>query len=252
VTTLVTQHFGAPASARDARAQLFARSRAVDELAGRTVWCASGLPRGLEQAGRLRGSLVWADADGVAAGALAVPSEDPARDAALLLDGMLGGEPSAAHPGASERDAYRGAAGSGDALLDADVRADDVVVLHDALAAVMAGPIRERGAHTVWRVQLAGPGGERLVSEALRFLREYTSGVDAYVVTWDEDSGRGVVAHEIGALMPSADVLAAKDVVGESSAEDLAWGCLLADVVHGDRWESVGGRVHVRPVVAAR
>jgi hypothetical protein len=139
------------------------------------------------------------------------------------------------------------------ALVGGGVRADDVVVLHDALAATLVGPIRERGAHTVWHVQIAGPAGGRLVSEALRFMREYTSGVDAYLLTWDEDAGHGVVAHEIGALMPSVGVLAAKDVVGagESSA-DLAWGCLLADVVHGDRWESVGGRVHVRPVVAAR
>jgi hypothetical protein len=249
LTTLVTQHFGAPASARDARAQAFARSRAVDELAGRTVWSASGLPRGHEQAGRLRGSLVWADAEGVSAGALDVPSEDPARDAALLLDCMLGGEPTGAHPGAPERDAYLGTVGTG---TGADVRPDDVVVLHDALAAALAGQIRERGAHTVWHVQLAGPAAQQAVSEALRFLRDYTSGVDAYLVTWDEDAGHGMVAHEIGALMPSVGVLAAKDVVGETSAADLAWGCLLADVVHGDRWESVGGRVHVRPVVAAR
>jgi hypothetical protein len=252
VTTLVTQHFGAPTSSRDARAQAFARSRAVDELAGRTVWCAAALPEGREQAERLQSSLSWTGADGVGTQSLRVSGEVPLREAAQQLDALLGGDAAGGWPGTAERDAYDDGSGSGETLLRGDVAADDVVVFCDPLTAALASAVRERGAHTMWHVRIADPEESAEAAEALRFMRDYTEGVDAYLVTWEEDTGRGVVAHEIGALMPSADVLAAKELLGSEEGDDLAWGCLLADVVHGDRWESVGGMVHARPVVAAR
>ncbi len=49
-----TERFGAPTTIRAQRMHTFERERAVDLLAGRTVWSASALPRGHERADGLR------------------------------------------------------------------------------------------------------------------------------------------------------------------------------------------------------
>jgi hypothetical protein len=254
VSTLVTQRFGAPTSARGARAQDFARSRAVDELAGRTVWCATALPDGEATARELQASLGWAGADGVAAGWLDVGGEEPLREAAQRLDtGLAGTAAAAGWPfGAQERDCYADGVDSGESLVGDGVRADDVVVLYDALTTVLVQAIRERGAHAVWHVRI--PPGEHAaaVDDALGFLHDYTNGVGAYVLSWTERAGAGPAEHRIAALIPALGVVSDKHAAPEPAADELAWGCVLGEIVHADRGEMVGGRMHARPTVAAR
>jgi hypothetical protein len=209
MTTMVTERFGAPTSMQGRRRIDFVRDRAVDELAGRTVWCATALPDGQDSARHLQAALEWAGPSGVAAAWLEVACEEPVRDAGPHLDEMLGG----------------------------GVRDGDVVVLHDALTAMLTEAIRERGAHAVWRVRIESSPHEAVWS----FLHDFTAGLGAYVVTWD-----GGVA----ALVPSLGAVTAKHVA--RGTDDLAWGSLLADVVHADRVEMVGGALHARPAVAAR
>jgi hypothetical protein len=48
--SLETERFGVPTSSRAERLEAFERQRAVDRLAGRTVWCAGALRRGRERA----------------------------------------------------------------------------------------------------------------------------------------------------------------------------------------------------------
>jgi hypothetical protein len=212
---MVSERFGAPTSRHGRRRIDRARSRAIDELAGRTVWCATALHGAHAPARRLQAALEWAGPDGVAASGLEVACDEPVREAGAHLEQMLGG----------------------------GVRDGDVVVLHDALTAMLTEPIRERGAHAVWRVRVA-PGLDTAAVEAVwSFLRDYSAGLDAYVVAWD-----GGVA----ALVPALDGVTAKQVGHGSSSQDLAWGSLLADVVHADRSEMVGGALHARPAVAAR
>ena len=50
MTRLEAERFGEPATLRDLRVLRFARERAVDGLAGRTVWCATALPGGRDAA----------------------------------------------------------------------------------------------------------------------------------------------------------------------------------------------------------
>jgi hypothetical protein len=61
-------------------------------------------------------------------------------------------------------------------------------------------------------------------------------------MTWD---------HGFAALMPCAGLCVAKDLDARLD-DELGWTSLLADVVHSDRDETVGGMRHARPVVAAR
>jgi hypothetical protein len=107
---------------------------------------------------------------------------------------------------------------------------DDIVVLEDA---PLEPEIRDRGAHAVVHVSsLAGASAEV---------------VDAYLVAW---SGHGALNYRIAAVMPRGRRVAEKDM--RRRGDDLAWASMLADVVHDDRDELVGGRRQARPAVAAR
>jgi hypothetical protein len=251
VTSLVTERFGAPTTARESRRLERARSRAVDELSGRTVWCAWALGDGRSRAQRLHDGLDWAGADGVRAGWLEVGGADPLRETAEHLEAMLGGRDTP-DPGGAERDACADGAGAGESLAGDDVRPGDVV-FHDALTVLLSQAVRENGAHAVWHVRIAAPRQAGAAESAMDFLRTYTSAVDAYIVSWTPQAARGAPARELAALLPAVGVMTAKEIGDPQAADDLAWGSLLADVVHADRDERVGGTLHrPRPTIAAR
>jgi hypothetical protein len=108
------------------------------------------------------------------------------------------------------------------------VCAHDVVVLRERPSRDLMESLRELGAHVLWHIARRPP--------------EPAPAVDAYVMTWD---------HGFAALMPCAGLLVAKDLDARLD-DELGWTSLLADVVHSDRDETVGGMRHARPVVAAR
>jgi hypothetical protein len=171
-------------------------TRAFDSARRRTLAELAGRTvwcAGGASAWRLREHLGWADGDGVAAAWLRVPDGED---------------------------------------LVADMRLDDIVVLHHPLTAAVAEPIRDRGAHAVWHViapTVPAPA------------------IDAYVMTRRTVDGAQVVA----ALMPRAGIVAAKEIRGVPYG-DVGWSSLLADVVRTDREECVGGTLHARPAVAPR
>jgi hypothetical protein len=127
-----------------------------------------------------------------------------------------------------------------------DVRADDLVVVHDAAAALAAQAFRASGAHVVWCIDPATG------TVAVAAVHRYTGDVDAYISSSVRRTPAGQVVRHVVALMPGADVLAAKQVSGADLGDMLGWRSALADVVTDDRDEHVGGRRHVRPAVAAR
>jgi hypothetical protein len=247
MTSLTIEPLGLSVSARDARTLDSVRRRAAAELAGRRVWCVSALPDGRSSARTLRERL---DGGGVHADPLEVtPPEDLDR-LARGIEAMLRGAAAAASLGPAERELYADGVRDGDALIGPDVAAEDVVVLHDALAAALAQAARERGAHVVWRVDVRTAPQEATVTAAWTFLRPFTSAVDAYVTTWLQPLSRLRRVERVAAVMPCAGVVSAKDV--GSGSEDLGWSSALADVAHARHQESVGGTLHARPAVAAR
>lgn len=249
VTSLVTDQFGLPAGGRSSRAAELARDRAVDELGGRTVWCATALPADRERALELWD---WLNPDDeLSAAPLDVSADDRLRDLADRIETVLNGPvPAPGQLGPDEREVFGDAMQHGEDLLGNDVRPGDVVVLHDPLTAALAQAIRERGAHAVWHVRTEAPPREDEADQARAFLRPYTSALDAYVMEWSDPSGAAYRVERIAALMPSADRMAEKDV--GAGHTDVGWRSLLADVVQADREERVGGRLHARPAVAVR
>ena len=227
MTRLISARLGAPS-----RALELARRKAVDELAGRTVWFATALTGGRGVAQTLLERFDRVGAGDVAVGRVEMAPGEPLEDLAGRL--AVSGSPF----GAAERELCATGVESGEGWVGDAVAADDVVVLQDPLSALLAQAVRERGAHAVWYVTVSAP------REAVDHLRSYLPALDAYVVA----STRWVAA-----LMPAADVMARRELTARGApARDVAWGSVLADVVHGDRAESVGGRHHARPAVPVR
>ena len=219
MTSFVIEHFRPATSVSDERSLRFSRERAAVELAGRTVWCAGPFP------------------GAPATAQLQVTADEPLRRLAERLDAMLGG---AAHAAVELGPAGREICAQAVRDPDPIVQRDDVVLLHDALTALLAQAVRERGAHAVWCAGVAAPApGRPGAREAWQFLCSCTTGVDAYLTRW----GRGLAA-----VMPSADVV----TVRADPDRELGWRSALADVIRGDRDETVGGTRHARPAVAAR
>jgi hypothetical protein len=254
VTSLTIEHLDPPSSARRMRARDAARRRAVDELAGRTVWCACALPGRRASAQRLRASLQWGGGGGVSCGLLEVAPDARLRGLAERLEAMLEGS-SPSNLGAAERELCAEGVSASEQLVGA-VGPDDVVIVHDALTALLAEALRERGAHAVWHVSIVPPPSRPAAAAARTFLRRYTSRMDAYVMTWSPSTERpGAIVERIAALMPSTDAVAAKDIPATYASGEprlLGWSTVLADVVHGDREETVGGTLHARPTVPVR
>lgn len=249
MTTVMIEHFGVPASGRETRLRASAHERAADLLGGRTVWCAAGAPAGRRAAEELRSDLERSG--GVRARMLPVDAVDPLRALAVRLDGMLRGAAAGQPLGAEERAVYAEGAQEADRLLGPQVRDGDVLVVLDALIGVLALAARERGAHVAWRPASAARGSGLPVR---RFLQDRRPAVDAELTAWTQPAGRGGVRISVAAFMACPDRLAGRETtrVGRPDAEDTAWADVFADVVRSDRGESVGGRLHARPNVAAR
>jgi hypothetical protein len=142
---------------------------------------------------------------------------------------------------------------NGDELLGSEVRAGDVVVLHDPIAAALADAVRARGAHAIWRLPV-----ERLADAtdgAWALAHRSRPRVDAYVTAWQRRGPRGADRASVAAFMSGPDVVYAKELALEGAPRgysQVGWTSLLAEVVCEDHDERVGGRLHPRPVVAPR
>jgi hypothetical protein len=234
-------------SGREARRLAWARGRWEEQLSGRTVWCVASLPHGRDAAWRLRGRLRSdASEGGVAVGCILIAADEPLGVLGSRLNAMLaglGGE------GLTRDDEvlYAFACGEGEEMLGAAVADGDVVVLHDAVAAVTAGAARDRGAHVFWRIDAASRPRRGAAVAAWEFMRLRSRGVDGYVGAWGEPSaGREL----IGAALPNTGAVTARDV--RSTQVSAGWSGALADLVADDRQDTVGGTLHARPTVAVR
>lgn len=236
MTSLQTELIGAPAGRR---AFALAGERAIDALSGRTLWCAAPLAAARPAAERLSGGLRWANDRGVPVTWLTVTGGEELRHGAEQLDAALHGAATALRPAAAAQRELLSEDPQG-----ADVvERDDVVVMHDALSAALAQPLRELGAHAVWYVS---DGTTSVVAAAWELLRTRTAGVDAYLVSWNDVHG----TRHLAALMPAPDHVAQMDL--GPGGDDVGWSSLLAAVVRDDRVDRVGGARRPRPVVAVR
>ena len=139
-------------------------------------------------------------------------------------------------------------------LIANQVRAEDVVVAHDASSALLARAVRERGGHAIWRLAL-GLGTDTLARVAVSPRGGFAACIDAYIVSWTEQGAGAEPRACVAAAIPSVGIVAATEAPASSLGHELrrlAWRMALAEIVRSDRDETVGGTLHPRPTVAAR
>lgn len=166
----------------------------------------------------------------------------------------------ARHEGAGALYAHLLQAGAGAASLDEEtdlalladaVGCDDVVLLGDLGAAPLAVAAREQRAHVVWHLDIATARRREALD---RVVRATDTCADSYLMSWSQDVGHGRRVERIVTVLPHADVVAAVELPAHAPAAGrrLAWSCALAETVHADRTEHVGGLLRARPSVAVR
>jgi len=259
VTSTMLEQVCVPATGRDARVLTWVRDRAIDGLADRTVWCVAALPTRAPAARETNAHLEWARNGGVATGARDITTARGASSLADRLDALLRGAAAAAELGPSERRAFAEVVDDGDQWVRDNVAPDDIVILHDALTVALTESVRARGAHAVWHLGIARGARAAAVAQALAFLQRSAAPGDAYVLSRTRPvPGGGLVGH-VAAMMPAPGVVATTELHVDdprsrsgSRWPDDGWAAALGSVVEFDRSESVGGRLHPRPTVAAR
>jgi hypothetical protein len=242
VTSLLFENFAEYSGMRDTRVLALARARADDGLAGRGVWCATALRSSAPRARVLLAALH--------ASPLELEADEPLRRIGQRLDPMLAGASTNALDAADAED-LAGAMLRSERIVGEAVGSGDVVVLEDPLGVVLAPALRERGAHAVLEVRPASARGRASIGAAAPLLRRCGAAVDGRVMVWQGRRRGGDT--RIVALITSEDVVAAKEISARGSHPDeICWTTVLAEVVELGRLETVGGRLHARPTVAAR
>jgi hypothetical protein len=253
VTTLEIERFPPPNTRLGVRTVDWMRLRAAEQLEGKPVWCIAVAPTEAAAADALARRLLAVREIGIAPRRATLEPGQPLIGLLERLDAMLRGVTMLAPAfGRDDEDAYSTGRQQADALIPGEVRAGDVVVLHDPIAAALAPAIRERGAHAVWQPSIGRWEGNAVA--AWRFLHRTRPALDAYLTGWRPARSESLGRTAVAAYISSRRVLAAKEAEAadpDQPDENLVWTTALADVVMDDRAERVGGKLHARPSIPA-
>jgi hypothetical protein len=246
MTSLLFENFADYSGTRDSRVLALARARAEEGLAGRSVWCATAVRSSDARARALRASVPVA----LQAGPIELARDEPLRRIGQRLRALLSRRGS----DCLDRDDVEDLAGAmlrGEGIVGDAIGSGDVVVLEDPLGVVLAPAVRERGAHAVLEIRPESARGRARARRAEAILSRCGAAVDARVMLCQELGPAGV--KRIAAVITSEDVVTAKEITARGPQPDeICWTTVLAEIVELDRSETVGGRMHARPTVAAR
>src|ERR1700730_17985956 len=149
-------------------------------LAGRTIWNVNSTAQGGGVAEMLRSLISYCRGAGLDARWLVIPGNPEFFRVTKRIHNHLHG---AAGDGGSldgeARRTYEDSLGPSAEPLAAQVRAGDVVLLHDPQTAGLVGAIREAGAHVVWRCHVGLNMLNEPASAAWKFLLPYVTPADA-------------------------------------------------------------------------
>ena len=133
--------------------------------------------------------------------------------------------------GEAERTLYERVSAENADAFEGHVRGGDVVLLHDPQTAGLVRPLRERGAHVIWRCHVGLDVPNSFARTAWDFLRPYVADANAYVFSrtafvWDDlDRARlFVIPPSIDAFTPKNQPLDARTATAILATAGLAPG----------------------------
>jgi len=212
VAPLPWERFGDVLDAEQTGALERTVSRAQRLLTGRVVWNVNSTARGGGVAEMLTSLIAYTRGAGVDARWVVIEGDSEFFRVTKRIHNRLHGAAGDGGPlGEAELAVYRGAMDRNMRAMDQLVRSGDIAVLHDPQTAGLAGPLRRRGVHVVWRCHVGVDHPNSDAREAWRFLLPFAQEAEAYVFSrasfgWDDlDQDRLVV------IPPSIDAFAPKN-----------------------------------------
>lgn len=95
--------------------------------------------------------------------------------------------------------------------LVSQVRADDVVLLHDPQTAGLAAPLKETGATVMWRCHVGLDVPNDVARNAWDFLRRYVEPADRYIFSREAFAWENLDSQRIVVVPPSIDAFSPKN-----------------------------------------
>ncbi len=181
-------------------------------LAGRTVWNVSSTARGGGVAEMLQALVAYAAGTGVAVRWLVIGGDPGFFAVTKRIHNRLHGVPGDAGAlDAAARTTYDTTLARHVADVVDRVRPGDVVLLHDPQTAGLAGALRERGAHVVWRCHVGVEERNGWTQEAWRFLEGLVAPAHAYVFSREQFAPDWIDRRWLRIIPPSLDPFSPKN-----------------------------------------
>jgi trehalose synthase len=137
-----------------------------------------------------------------------------------------------------ERAAYERTTATNLHLLEREVRAGDIVIVHDPQPAGLIAPLVERGAHVVWRCHVGSNSENEWTDRAWAFVRPYIDAANAYVFSRESFAPPWIDRTSLRVIPPSIDPFTPKNMdldVRQVLALLGAAGLVAADRVRPDQ-----------------
>jgi trehalose synthase len=127
--------------------------------------------------------------------------------------------------GPHEREIYEGVAEHAAGELAGLVRPGDVVILHDPQTAGVVAPMKETGAHVVWRAHIGLDLPNDRARDAWAFLLPYVTPAARYVFSRTAFVWEGLDDERVAIIPPSIDPFSAKNQDLDAATTDAILGC---------------------------
>jgi trehalose synthase len=128
-----------------------------------------------------------------------------------IHNGLYGSPGDGGELGDRERAVYARTAEANHERIAAEVRAGDVVIVHDPQPAGLVGALVEHGAHVVWRCHVGYDVANEWTDRAWAFVRPYVEPAHAYVFSRESFAPAWLDHARLWAIPPSIDPFTAKN-----------------------------------------
>ena len=198
----------------DARVEQLVR-RAADlreRLGGRRIVNVNSTANGGGVAEMLRTLLGYAVGAGIDAQWLVIEGDsDFFAVTKRIHNGLYGGPGDGGELGPAERATYERSLARNAHGIQAVVRPDDIVIVHDPQPAGLIPGLLEHGAHVVWRCHVGLDDANEWESRAWAFVRPYVETADAFVFSRASFAPRWIEERRLHVVPPSIDPFAPKN-----------------------------------------
>jgi trehalose synthase len=232
--------------------------RAIDEgrrlLDGRAVWNVNSTAKGGGVVELLRPLVGYARGAGIDARWVVIEGTPEFFAVTKRIHNRLhgaGGDAGALDEAA--RDVYESVLAENLAAFPGDLRAGDVVIVHDPQPAGLIRALKERGAAVIWRCHVGIETPNDLTREAWAVLRPYVLDADVYVFSRESFAWEGLDRDRVAVIHPTIDAFAPKnvDIDRDAVRAILAVAGLVPDAsasgpVTFERQDGTAGRVERR------